>query len=99
MWAASISNRLSPRAIIFVMAYISNFSVISKNALTFHSWYYLGNCPSNLDLADIISIPVFNSSWVFGKNLTAESSTHPSAALVIIKTSPLFLANKSNLLA
>lgn len=90
--AASISNTLSPRAIIFVIAYISNFLVTSKKARAFHSWYYPGSSRSNFDLADTISISVLKTSNVLGKNLYAESSTQPSAAFVIIITLPFSLA-------
>jgi hypothetical protein len=65
--------------------------VISKNALTFHSWYYLGYKSSNFDLAEIISTSFSNDIVVRGKNLLELISTHPSAAFVIINTSPFFL--------
>lgn len=92
MWAASISNMLSPSAIKFVILSSSISLRVSKKASTFHFQQFFGYITSYLVRADIISTSLFSSQKTLGRNLFAESYTHPSAALVTIQVFPSFFA-------
>jgi hypothetical protein len=86
-WAASISIMESPRAIRFFMLPSSISAEVSKKALIFHLGTSPGNLASYLALAEMIVI-FYSSGTHFGKNLSHEYSTQPSAALVIMKVLP-----------
>mmetsp|Transcript_44803 Transcript_44803/g.87788 ORF Transcript_44803/g.87788 Transcript_44803/m.87788 type:complete len:130 (-) Transcript_44803:225-614(-) len=77
----------------FVMLNIS-FTSWAK-AAAFQQRDFLGKNSSYLERADIIFIP-FRTGSNFGTNRSAEYSTHPSIAFVIITTSPCFDASVNN---